>query len=252
MDLKEEALLGPDFAEGWYHASKARAVLQLLGGVRVDELLDVGAGSGVFSRALLEAGVARRAVCVDPNYEAERTESFPGGELRFVREAGAAAPGLCLFLDVLEHVDDDEALLSRHAGRLPPGGLALISVPAFQWLWSGHDVFLEHRRRYSLRQLEELVRRCGLVPLRGRYFFGLVLPGVAALRLLDRLRLAGGRAEPRSQLRRLPAPAEWFLRRLHDLERRTLLPFNRLGGVTAFCLARSPPAGPDVKPAGAR
>ena len=52
-----------------------------------------------------------------------------------------------MIADVLEHVDDDLALLRQYAAKLGEGGRIVITVPAFSFLWSGHDVFLEHRRR---------------------------------------------------------------------------------------------------------
>ncbi len=51
----------------------------------VDEVLDVGAGSGVFSRQLLDAGICHGAVCVDIAYETERTEIHGGRNIQFRR-----------------------------------------------------------------------------------------------------------------------------------------------------------------------
>ncbi|MEJ0047979.1 MAG: hypothetical protein WDN04_19050 [Rhodospirillales bacterium] len=70
-------------------------------------------------------------------------------------------------------------------------------MPAFQFMWSAHDVFLEHRRRYTLNRLEEVVRRAGLRPVVGCYYYGLTLPLAAAARLLQRDR----DLKPRSDLR---------------------------------------------------
>ena len=54
-----------------------------------------------------------------------------------------------LLMDVLEHVDDDVGLLRAYAEPARPGTRFIVSVPAFSWLWSAHDEFLEHRRRYT-------------------------------------------------------------------------------------------------------
>ena len=56
-------------------------------------------------------------------------------------------------LDVLEHVDDDGNALSEICRILKPGGVAVINVPAYQWLWSGKDTQVHHRRRYTRRRL---------------------------------------------------------------------------------------------------
>ena len=246
MDVKEADILGESAGSHWYYASKARALLQFLKGLRVKTVLDVGAGSGVFARKLLDAGVCERAVCVDPAYAAERTERHNGHEIRFLRAAPGAsgAPGtlaeLVLMMDVLEHVDDDVGLLRRTTRSLRPQDRVAITVPAFQFLWSGHDVFLEHRRRYTRRQLEAVVREAGLEPLRSGYFFGLLFPVAAFQRLLERWRLNAGAAEPRSALSAQSPALNTVLVSLHDLERRILFPFNRLAGLTVFCLAHRP------------
>ena len=142
MDVKEEDILGADIATHWYYVSKGRAMRSFLGSMRVTEVLDVGAGSGIFSRQLLEAGVCQRATCVDPAYMEEREESCSGGTLSFVREVREPEQSLVLMMDVLEHVDDDVGLLRAYSRNLPADGQLLITVPAFQFLWSGHDEFL--------------------------------------------------------------------------------------------------------------
>lgn len=240
MDVKEEKLIGDAVGRHWYYVSKGKALRSFLQGVHVGAVLDVGAGSGVFSRQLLADGVCDRAICLDPNYAADRTETSKGRQLEFVRKVDSAPRELILMMDVLEHVADDAGLLRQFARQLRPGGLILISVPAFQFLWSGHDIFLEHKRRYSLAGLEALVAGEGLELIRSRYYFGLLFPVVALMRLFDRLRLQAGAADARSALKVYPAALNWLLVRLHDVERVLVLPFNRLFGLTVFCLARKP------------
>ena len=132
----------------------------------------------------------------------------------------------------------DMSLLRAYASCMPGGGSVLITVPAFQCLWSGHDVFLEHRRRYSRTGLEAVVRAAGLQVVRSRYFFGLLLPIVATMRLRDGRRLAAGRTEAKTALKAYPASIGALLTLLHDVERVALVPFNRLAGLSVFCLAR--------------
>lgn len=238
MDVKEEDILGPEIARHWYYVSKGRALQQLLGHVRKAALLDVGAGSGIFSRQLLDAGICERATCVDPAYAEERRELHNGREIAFVRSVESPRHDLLLMMDVLEHVDDDVGLLRDYSENLPSGGWVLITVPAFQFLWSGHDVFLEHRRRYTRRHIEDVAARAGLTVVRSRYFFGLLFPIVAAIRLYATRRLKKNGDAPRSDLRKSSAPVNKALTLVHDLERATVFRFNRIAGLTVFCLAR--------------
>lgn len=238
MDVKEEDILGPEISEHWYYVSKGRALLNFVRHVRKATLLDVGAGSGIFSRQLLDAGICERATCVDPAYAEEREELHDGREMAFVRDIEGPGHDLLLMMDVLEHVDDDVGLLRKYSESLPQGGWVLITVPAFQFLWSGHDVFLEHRRRYTRRQIEDVAVRAGLTVVRSRYFFGMLFPVVAAVRLYAARRLEEKRLAPQSDLRKYSAPLNRALTLLHDLERVTLFRFNRVAGLTVFCLAQ--------------
>jgi hypothetical protein len=123
----------------------------------VAESLDVGAGSGVFSRVILDAGISRSALCVDPGYKKEYTETHQGKDMPFTRSIGKVSKKLILMMDVLEHVDDDVGLLREYTENMPDDGLVVISVPAFQFLWSGHGVFLEHR--YTRRTIGKIEYR---------------------------------------------------------------------------------------------
>lgn len=236
MDLKEQQILGPSIEDHWYYRAKACALTAYVQGIEPSVIVDVGAGSGFFSRHLLRTTGAARAVCVDPFYEDEWRETEGAKPIEFRRrplEDGAA--DLFLFMDVLEHVDDDLGLLLEHLEAAKAGAHVLVSVPAFQFLWSGHDVFLEHRRRYRLGQLTRVVESAGLTVERASYFFGAVFPIAALLRLAPKV--AGATGEPASQMRQHGAAVNWILGLLCNAEL-PLVRHNRLAGLTVFCLAR--------------
>jgi SAM-dependent methyltransferase len=241
MDVKEQDILGDRIGEHWYYVSKAAALLQFLDGCACREVLDVGAGSGFFSKQLLATGFCERAVCVDTAYAAERSEVHCGRPIAFRRQIDRVTEDLILMMDVIEHVDDDVALIRTYADRMPSGARLLVTVPAFQFLWSGHDVFLEHKRRYTLASLHRTLDRAGLEVIRSRYFFGALLPAICIARLWGRLRLASSCFAPRSDLRLHGARTNALLASIHNLERRTLFRHNRWAGLTAFCLARAKP-----------
>jgi hypothetical protein len=235
MDLKEERILGHGVAHHWYYRAKVAAVQRLLGRRQYRCILDAGAGSGFFSRELLRRPCAQEAICVDTGYPGEWLEIVDGKPIRFVRTTGAVPADLLLMMDVLEHVEDDISLLGEYAEKIPSGANVLITVPAFSFLWSGHDIFLEHRRRYRLRDLENVTREVGFVVEKGCYFFAVLFPFVASLRLASRLRR--GSSVVKSDLKEHHPVLNSILLGICHLE----LPFmalNRAFGLSAFCLAK--------------
>ncbi|MCZ6860027.1 MAG: class I SAM-dependent methyltransferase [Alphaproteobacteria bacterium] len=142
---------------------------------------------------------------------------------------------LIAVLDVLEHLGDDEGALRALVERLEPGGVILVSVPAFAFLWSRHDVRHHHIRRYTRASLLAVTRAAGLEPVNAGYFNTLLFPLIVVRRMLDRLfGLAGDDDEmPTPWLNRLLGAVFAFERRLVG---RVRLPF----GVSLLMLARKP------------
>lgn len=138
-----------------------------------------------------------------------------------------------LLLDVLEHLDDDFGGLRAAHRLLREGGVLVVTVPAYAWLWSGHDVALGHRRRYVAAGLRRLVESAGYRVERLSYFNTVLFPAIAGVRLYKRLR-----RDERHDLAypgpRLNACLEW----LFALERHVVpspgLPF----GTSLFVAAR--------------
>lgn len=236
MDLKETNILGSEIDRHWYYLSKAKAMVCHIGPEIPKKILDVGAGSGFFSRYLLENSAAYEAWCVDTAYENDHDVQANGKEIHYRRAIDTTDADLVLLMDVLEHVDDDIGLLRLYAEKVPAGANFLISVPAFQILWSQHDVYLEHKRRYTLPQLEGVARKAGFQVRQGDYYFGAIFPIAAAIRLAQRYSKA---QPPRSQLTRHHPTINGILRTLCNIEI-SLLRFNRMVGLTVFCLARKP------------
>ncbi|ESJ10995.1 methyltransferase [Cupriavidus sp. HPC(L)] len=94
---------------------------------------------------------------------------------------------VCL-LDCLEHIADDAGALLAVRGLLRPGGAALMTVPAHPWLWSRHDVFLHHQRRYRRTALSTRLGNAGLRVETLSYFNTVLFPLAVAARWHDRLR----------------------------------------------------------------
>src|SRR5262245_55002769 len=160
----------------WYRARRALVGELLAGrlapGARV---IDVGCGTGDNLRALDElAGRTVAGVELSPYAVRHAPPSAAGDGRVGVSRAEhlpfrTASADLITCMDVIELLDDDAALAEYHR-VVRPGGLVLLTVPAYPWLWSHHDDWAAHLRRYTRRTLVDAVVRAGLHPLRTTYF----------------------------------------------------------------------------------
>jgi SAM-dependent methyltransferase len=139
-------------------------------------------------------------------------------------------------LDVLEHCEDDRQALSEIARTLTAGGTLLVTVPAFMWLWSGHDDALHHKRRYTRKNLLTLLEQCGFTVSKASYFNVFVFPLVAISRLAGRLLKGGGGGADTDEM---PPPVlNRFLYGLQCIERTVIGFFDFSFGVSLACVAR--------------
>ena len=179
-------------------------------------LLELGCGTGNVLAALAEFG---EAVGMEAHVELTAAARAAGLDVRAGRlpdDLGVPAgwADVVLLLDVIEHVDDDVAALAAARRGVADGGLLVVTVPAYRWLWSGHDEVLGHRRRYTAAELRAAAERAGFSVLRVSYFNTLLFPVVALVRIWKGLR--GDRGH---DLRRPAAPLNWMLERVFALER---------------------------------
>jgi len=152
------------------------------------ELLDYGCAAGFDLPALARFGAAHGADVVDARDIAAltgdavaRDGGFPIHRLPDDLDDLRGRFHVVTCLDVLEHLDDDVEGLRTIAGLLAPGGQLVVTVPAYDWLWSGEDVISAHRRRYTRGRLLAAARAAGFDVLFSSYFFASVLPGIAAV-----------------------------------------------------------------------
>jgi SAM-dependent methyltransferase len=106
-------------------------------------------------------------------------------------------------LDVVEHLPNDTAALSELRRVTRPGGYVIVAVPAYEAMWSQHDVACQHYRRYRSATLRRACELAGWTYLRDTYFMSLLFPPAAVVRFTDRLR---GRVAPdgKSDFERTP------------------------------------------------
>ena len=224
MDLREAASgVVPD--EHWYYRTKKLPLLDYFKSTPPEtvNIVDVGAGSGYFSERLIaEGGRSLRSVTrVDSEYPSEETN----GIVRLARELPSEIrSSMIVMMDVLEHVKDDAGFLKSITGRSRGRNHVFITVPAFMSLWSPHDAFLGHHRRYTLPEIERLAKGAGIEITSGYYIYGLIFPAVWLARRLN----SGGQGSDLKPASKLASAVLEGLCRLEFVFRRC----NRLLGVT--------------------
>jgi len=88
--------------------------------------------------------------------------------------------------DVLEHIAEDQQVLDGFARALRPGGGVVLAAPQHMWLWSGADVFAQHKRRYARGELEAKCRLAGLEVVASLSYATVTLPLLLASRFARR------------------------------------------------------------------
>ncbi|QRK08173.1 class I SAM-dependent methyltransferase [Archangium violaceum] len=166
-------------------------------------ILDVGCGTGGNLPLLQRFGqvvglegspdalaLCRRRLGLDfPLHQGHIPQDIPPGRFDVVTA-----------FDVLEHIPDAEGALRGIRSALAPGGLLVLTVPAFGFLWSEHDTVHHHQRRYTVDLLTAQLTGAGLRPRWSSYFNSLLFPPIAVVRLLQRLLPRPRNGAPRSDV----------------------------------------------------
>ena len=175
----------------WYRGRRTvlERVMDELGLPPGARILDAGCGSGRNMVELARRGTVTGVELSAPSVEKARErgcgEVIEGSVLDMPFADGSF--DLAVSLDVIEHLEDDLGALRELRRTVAPGGALLVTVPAYQWLWSGHDEINHHQRRYTRRSLQAVAEQAGWSQTRTTYFNSLLLPVAILLRILDRV-----------------------------------------------------------------
>ena len=184
MDLVETKMKDP--IKHWYYTNKYNAIRDFMKTdlQKAKVLVDVGAGSALFAHEILKSASHLSCFAIDTGY---KLPTFYDAEKRitFLQSSNQTRGEIYLFTDVLEHVSDDVKLLKSYVDSAPIGALFVITVPAFMSLWSGHDIFLKHFRRYRKDSLSYCVVNAGLSIEDARYLYVILFPIVWLIRKLS-------------------------------------------------------------------
>ena len=153
-------------------------------------ILEVGCGTGHNLEMLRRFGRVD-GIEVDPQARAMAAErlgqAILDAPLPTLPGVPDGAYDMVAILDVIEHIDEDVAGMRALAGKMKPGAKMLITVPAFPFMWSAHDVVNHHKRRYTRKTLRRLIDDAGMRLELLSWFNSLLFPLAAGARLAGRV-----------------------------------------------------------------
>jgi SAM-dependent methyltransferase len=237
----------------WWFRGRRRVLHKVISGLdlpRGARILDAGCGSG---RNMVElagygevTGIELSDIAIDAARARGVGEVVAGSVMDMPFADGSFDLAVCL--DVIEHLEDDRRALRELRRVLAPDGALLVTVPAYQWLWSSHDTVNHHYRRYRQTTLLQAARESGWSCTRATYFNSLLLPVAIAMRLLERARSGSRDSSP--DLWIPPAPLNRLLQQPMNLEAAVIGGGRRripagLSLLAVFAPALAPAAGAD-------
>lgn len=225
----------------WWFVTKKKIVLETINAYleRKDDvkILDIGCGSGLMLNALDEVGQAHGMDMSDEAINFSK-EIFNG------RVEKGALPDyipydenyfdLITALDVIEHVDQDVDSLKAMHSRLVSGGKAVITVPAYMFLWSAFDDMNEHKRRYTLTELNTKLLLAGFTVEKISYYNTLLFPIVFVVRMLNNILKRDGA----SDIDMPSPPVNFILEKIFGIENYLLKYINLPFGVSILAVVR--------------
>jgi hypothetical protein len=169
MDLIEKMSYGNRHP---WELSRTQCISNVVRKHPICTIVDIGAGDCFFMSKLADS-VSGHLYAIDTGYT-EKTKMLMGGSMIHCFNSISELPELAdtaVLMDVLEHVSNDNVFLKQITERLSADALVVITVPAFQLLFSNHDVFLKHYRRYNRKQLLTLLHSNNLIVEKSHYFY---------------------------------------------------------------------------------
>jgi SAM-dependent methyltransferase len=194
MDKEASARMGSQEDTHWWFVARRQIVKRLISKYCAlsseSKILEAGCGTGGNLELLNAFGTLDAFEFDEINRGMAQEKSgmkIPFGALPDEVPFKDKKYNLIALLDVLEHIELDEASLTALGQKLETRGRILVTVPAMPWLWSKHDVVHHHFRRYTHKSLCATAEAAGLKVVKASYFNFLLFPLVVIKRLADKL-----------------------------------------------------------------
>jgi len=155
-------------------------------------VLDVGCGDLYFAEQFVKNNPSSTVFAIDNafsdpklkelNLQYQNTPINIYNSVEKIEHTIKPKADIVLLLDVIEHIENDQLFLEQLicSDLIGKETLFVITVPAYQKLFTSHDIYLKHYRRYNNKMLKELFEKVKLVPVETGYFFtSLLFPRIA-------------------------------------------------------------------------
>jgi predicted TPR repeat methyltransferase len=179
------------FEQHWWWRARTELIVSTIRGLGLaghQTILDIGCGDGLFFRHLSKfgsvEGIEPCAELINPDNPV-RDQIFVAGFDESFRPGKQYS--LILMLDVLEHLTYRTAALRHALSLLLPDGRFIATVPAFNMLWTNHDVLNHHMVRYTKASFRKAAEQSGLEILEMRYLYHWTFPVKLAVRIAERI-----------------------------------------------------------------
>jgi SAM-dependent methyltransferase len=246
MDEKMYAHIQQVEQNHWWYVGRRKIIfdwtLQVLQKYQEPRILDIGCGTGFNTEYLKQSGYKdivsldislnalqfcqtrdiTKLVCADGTNPPFRNASFD----------------VVMALDMIEHIEDDQACLKNMSRLVKRGGTVIIFTPAFNFLWGLQDEVSHHYRRYTVSELKTKVEKAGLEIYKITYANTFLFPVVWAGRLA--LKMRGNEIDGTSENDLHPSWSNGILKQIFSAERPLLHYMDMPFGVSLLCLAQMP------------
>lgn len=230
-----------EFGHWWFRGRRKviSNMLRFLVGEKKKTALDIGFGTGLNSKLLGE--FSETVSGLDLSEEAILFAKQNNPDLKVFKGEFPLynfdrSYDIIILLDVLEHIQDDARAIRKIEELLNNGGIALLTVPALQMLWTEHDVLLHHYRRYTKKELQNLILNSSdLIIEKISYFNTFLFFPILSYRFL---RKAFGLGKGASDFFMAPTMLNALLSYIFSLESYLLRFANFPIGVSLICVVR--------------
>jgi len=177
----------------WWYVARRKIIFSAMTKMNVSKgnILELGSGTGgnvsFLSRFGSYTGIEKEQIAINYAKTKFPDTKFIQGALPQIFNEITEKYNTIVLLDVIEHIEDDLKTLKSTASLLKENGFLIMTMPAFPFLWSNHDVVHHHHRRYTKKALFTLCQDSGYSIKYHSYFNFLLFPIILSIRFFKKI-----------------------------------------------------------------